>query len=676
MRKFAHLGSVVTLLLMLFSSAAWSADATLNLKDADIRVLIDTVSEVTGKNFIIDPRVKARVTVVSSKSMPKEELYDLFLSVLQVHGFAAIPAGNSIKIVPDVSAKQGPVPNANASTPFRGDELVTRVVSITHVPAAQLVPILRPLIPQQGQLAAYQPSNSLVITDRAGNVNRLVKIIGRLDIPDQSDIEIYKLDHAYATDVARTLTTVLQKDAKGAALPGQAQISPDERTNSLLISGDKSSRLRMRAIIADLDTPLDAGGGTQIIFLKYAEAEELVQILNDVSQNSSVIAAATGQPGNGNTPGGASNANRAGGGGGGAAGGVSIQADPQNNAIIITGPPAAQQELRRVIAQLDIRRAQVMIEAIIAEVRLDLAKELGASFITAGARGDAEAPAAVTNLGGLTNTILGLQQLATGGPLAGAADAGGIPAGLLIGGGDFSDNGDRWGLVVQALAGDTATNLLSTPTIVTMDNEESEFIVGQNVPFLTGSFTAGNTGSTNPFQTIERQDIGLTLRVKPQINEGTGIKLEIEQETSSISNSAAAVSAADIITNTRSLRNVVFAEDGQVIVLGGLIDDAFSDTQEKVPFFGDIPILGHLFKSSATQKTKTSLMIFIRPVILRDAATADAYTRQKYSALRDRQLEGKLDRRGLIRDSAGRLPELDELITHIPGSDDDFITQY
>ena len=289
MRKFAHLGSVLALLLMLCAPAAWSADATLNLKDADIRVLIDTVSEVTGKNFIIDPRVKARVTVVSSKSMPKEELYDLFLSVLQVHGFAAIPAGNSIKIVPDVSAKQGPVPNANASTPGRGDELVTRVVSITHVPAAQLVPILRPLIPQQGQLAAYQPSNSLVITDRAGNVNRLVKIIGRLDIPDQSDIEIYKLDHAYATDVARTLTTVLQKDAKGAALPGQAQISPDERTNSLLISGDKSSRLRMRAIIADLDTPLDAGGGTQIVFLKYAEAEELVQILNDISQNLSLI---------------------------------------------------------------------------------------------------------------------------------------------------------------------------------------------------------------------------------------------------------------------------------------------------------------------------------------------------------------------------------------------------
>ena len=672
MRKFAHLGSVLALLLMLCAPAAWSADATLNLKDADIRVLIDTVSEVTGKNFIIDPRVKARVTVVSSKSMPKEELYDLFLSVLQVHGFAAIPAGNSIKIVPDVSAKQGPVPNANASTPGRGDELVTRVVSITHVPAAQLVPILRPLIPQQGQLAAYQPSNSLVITDRAGNVNRLVKIIGRLDIPDQSDIEIYKLDHAYATDVARTLTTVLQKDAKGAALPGQAQISPDERTNSLLISGDKSSRLRMRAIIADLDTPLDAGGGTQIVFLKYAEAEELVQILNDISQNNSVITAATGQPGNGNNGGGGGTANRAGSSGGGGSG-ISIQADPQNNAIIITGPPAAQQEIKRVISQLDIRRAQVMIEAIIAEVRLDLAKELGASFITAGARGDAEAPAAVTNLGGLTNTILGLQQAVSGGVVSVDSQ---IPAGLLIGGGDFGQDGDRWGLIVRALAGDTATNLLSTPTIVTMDNEESEFIVGQNVPFLTGSFTAGNTGSTNPFQTIERQDIGLTLRVKPQINEGTGIKLEIEQETSSISNSAAAVSAADIITNTRSLRNVVFAEDGQVIVLGGLIDDSFSDTQEKVPFFGDIPVLGHLFKSTSTQKTKTSLMVFIRPVILRDAATADAYTRQKYSALRDRQLEGKLDRRGLIRDSAGQLPELDELITHIPSNDDDFITQY
>ena len=666
MRRFAKSGKILTLLIMLAMAPAWSADATLNLKDADIRVLIDTVSEVTGKNFIIDPRVKARVTVVSSKPMPKEELYDLFLSVLQVHGFAAIPAGNSIKIVPDVSAKQGPVPNASSSTPGSGDELVTRVVSITHVPAAQLVPILRPLIPQQGQLAAYQPSNSLVITDRAGNVNRLVKIIGRLDIPDQSDIEIFKLEHAYATDVARTLTTVLQKDAKGAALPGQAQISPDERTNSLLISGDKASRLRMRGIIADLDTPLDAGGGTQIVFLKYAEAEELVQILNDVSQNNSVINAATGQPGNGNT-GGNNRQN-----GGTSANGISIQADPQNNAIIITGPPAAQQEIKRVIAQLDIRRAQVMIEAIIAEVRLDLAKELGASFITLGERGNGEAPAAVTNLGGLTSTVLGIQQAVAGGTTAGVS----IPAGLLVGGGDFNSDGDRWGVIVQALAGDTATNILSTPTIVTLDNEESEFIVGQNVPFLTGSFTGTNNGATNPFQTIERQDIGLTLRVRPQINDGTGIKLEIEQESSSISNSAAAVSASDIITNTRSIRTSVLAEDGQVIVLGGLIDDTFTDSQEKVPFFGDIPVIGHLFKSTATQKVKTSLMVFIRPVILRDAAIADAYTRQKYSALRDRQLDGKIDSRGLIKDSAGRLPELDELITQLPDVNDEFITQY
>jgi len=268
--------------------------------------------------------------------------------------------------------------------------------------------------------------------------------------------------------------------------------------------------------------------------------------------------------------------------------------------------------------------------------------------------------------------VLGIQQAVTGGATTGVS----IPAGLLVGGGDFNVNGDRWGIIVQALAGDTATNILSTPTIVTLDNEESEFIVGQNVPFLTGSFTGTNNGATNPFQTIERQDIGLTLRVKPQINDGTGIKLEIEQESSSISNSAAAVSASDIITNTRSIKTSVLAEDGQVIVLGGLIDDTFTDSQEKVPFFGDIPVLGHLFKSTATQKVKTSLMVFIRPVILRDAAIADAYTRQKYSALRDRQLDGNIDSRGLIKDSAGRLPELDELITQLPDMNDEFITQY
>ncbi len=661
--------------MLLLNTALWSGEsATLNLKDADIRVLIDTVSEVTGKNFVIDPRVKAKVTVVSSKAMDETELYSVFLSILQVHGFSTIDLGDIIKIVPDVTAKQGPVPTASYKKPYSGDQLVTRVLAIQHVPAAQLVPILRPLIPQQGQLAAYQPSNSLVISDRAANVKRLIDIISRIDRPDQSDIEVIELQHAPAADVARTISGVIRQTQQGGpGAPGSATISADERTNSLLISGDKATRLRIRGIVARLDTALETGGDTQVVFLKYAKAEDLVQILTGVSK-SNMAATSTSESGNKSVKNVSKNSkmrqparravntatsskrNNA-----------DIQADVTNNALVITAAPSVMQELKRVIAQLDIRRAQVLIEAIIAEVSIDLTKDLGTSFAILGAtqNGANQAPAIVTNLGNLTNTVLGLA----------AAGGGSLPAGAMLAGGDFTKGNNRFGILIKALAADSANNILSTPTLVTLDNEEAEIVVGKNVPFLTGSYTntGSSSGATNPFQTIERKDIGITLRVKPQINEGTGIRLEIVQESSSLAPSSSG--AADLITNTRSIKTTVMANDGQVIVLGGLMDDTFRDAQQKVPLLGDIPILGHLFKSTSTNKVKTSLMIFIRPVILRDAATTDAYTQQKYSHFRARQQDAGIDRRGLIKDSFGRLPELDELITQLPDAGSEFISQ-
>ncbi len=638
-------GLLAALLLWLGMGLATAAEqATLNLKDADIRVLIDTVAAITQKNFIVDPRVKARVTVVSKRPLKPEEVYEVFLSILQVHGFAAVPVGDVIKIVPDVNAKQGPVPVADARRPGRGDELVTRVVHIDHVPAAQLVPILRPLIPQQGQLAAYQPSNILLISDRAANIERLVRIIRRIDRPDQSDIEVIRLENAPAAEVARTLTALQRRNVKGAAMPGQPVITADERTNSILISGDRANRLRLRGIIAHLDTPMDNGGDTQVVFLKYARAKDLVQILTGVSQSRTraKVAAARGKP-----P--AGNAQRK---------DISIQADEANNALVITAPPAIQQELRQVITQLDVRRAQVLVEAIVAEVSLDLAKDLGVALAATGVRSNGEtvSPAFVTNLGNLTSTVLGLTQ--------GAVSQ--LPGGALIGGGDLRQGHSNWAVLLKALASDAATNILSTPTLVTMDNEEAEIQVGQEVPFVTGRFT--NTGATqgavNPFQTIERKDVGLTLKVKPQINEGDAVKLEIQQESSALASTS--VSTADVVTNKRTIKTTVLAEDGQVIVLGGLIDDNFRDSQEKVPVLGDVPILGHLFRFNSTTKVKRSLMVFIRPVILRDAATADAYTRRKYSAFQARQLDAGIARRGLIRDRAAVLPDLDELITQLP----------
>ena len=651
-----------TMLVLIMSLPAAAVEtATLNLKDADIRALIDTVASVTGKNFIIDPRVKARVTVVSSKPMAADELYQVFLSILQVHGFAAVPVGDVIKIVPDVNAKQGPVPTADAGRRrTAGDQLITRVIPINHVPAAQLVPILRPLIPQQGQLAAYQPSNVLLISDRAANVARLVQIIRRIDRPDQSDIEIIPLKYAPASEVARTLSTLVKQDPKGRLMPGQPTISADERTNSILVSGDKATRLRLRGLIAHLDTPLDNGGDTQVIFLKYAQAEELVKILTGVSKsNTSAKSRGGAKVSTGKSP--ASRPTSY-----GSRQDVSIQADTINNAIVITAPPAIQQELKQVISQLDVRRDQVLVEAIIAEVSQELAKELGASLAVGStdSSGKANGPALVTNLSQLTTTALAI------------ANGGQIPSsitGALLGGGNLAKNGGTsFGILLKALGSDAATNILSTPTLVTLDNVEAEITVGQEVPFVTGQFTntgaAGNT--VNPFQTIERRDVGLTLKIKPQINEGNAVMLEIQQESSTLAATAGAISTADVVTNKRTIKTTVLAEDGQVIVLGGLMDDSYRDSREKVPLLGDIPVLGHLFRSNGTKKSQQTLMVFIRPVILRDAKSARDYTQAKYNALRNRQLEANLQGRGLLQNSAGVLPDLDELITQIPGQDD------
>ncbi len=656
--KFAKRLLPALLLLTLSLPGAAVETATLNLKDADIRALIDTVASVTGKNFIIDPRVKAKVTVVSSQPMAADELYQVFLSILQVHGFAAVPVGDVIKIVPDVNAKQGPVPTSGSRrTP--GDQLVTRVIPINHVPAAQLVPILRPLIPQQGQLAAYQPSNILLVSDRAANVNRLVEIIRRIDRPDQSDIEIIPLKYAPAGDVARTLSTLQKQDAKGALMPGQPSITADERTNSILISGDKSTRLRLRGLIAHLDTPLDNGGDTQVIFLKYAQAEELVKILTGVSKSNTTAKLKTPVKRGAKSPAARPS-------GLAARQDVSIQADVTNNAIVITAPPAIQQELKQVISQLDVRRDQVLVEAIIAEVSQELAKELGTSLAvgSTNSAGQANSPALVTNLGQLATTALTV------------ANGGQIPSnlsGLLIGGGELAkDGGTSFGILLKALSSDAATNILSTPTLVTLDNVEAEITVGQEVPFVTGQFTntGGATNSVNPFQTIERKDVGLTLKIKPQINEGDAVMLEIQQESSTLAATAGTLSTADVVTNKRTIKTTVLAEDGQVIVLGGLMDDTFRDSGDKVPLLGDIPVVGNLFKYNSTKKTQQTLMVFIRPVILRDAKSAHDYTRAKYNALRGRQIEAKLQDRGLLDDATRVLPDLDELITQLPGEDD------
>jgi general secretion pathway protein D len=589
---------------------------TLNLKDADISALISTVAEVTNRNFIIDPRVKGKVTVISSKPMDSDEVYQVFLSILKVHGFAAVPSGAVIKIVPDVNAKQDGIPTVGDKDAPIGDEMVTRVVQVDNTAAAQLVPILRPLVPQQGHLAAYPATNVLIISDRARNVDRLVKIIRRIDQVSDSEIEVIPLEHASAIEVVRVLTSLVRAaPAKGKA-PAVGGSGPvliaDERTNSVLLGGDRTVRLRMRALISHLDTPLETGGNTDVIYLKYAEATEIVDVLKGVGkvEQQEVTKGKKTAPRSE----------------------FDIQADEATNSLVITAPPDIMRTLKRVIAQLDIRRAQVLIDAVIAEVSLDTSRELGMQWIISGLN-NGTGPVGLVNF---TNTGSVITEIANA--AISADNDTPIPplkSNVSIGAGRVSsDNSTNFVGLVQALASDANTNILSTPTLITLDNEEAEIIIGENVPFITGSFTSTGAGdsATNPFQTIQREDVGLTLKVKPQINEGDALKLNIEQEISSLAESV--VGASDLITNKRSIKTTVMVDDGAVVVLGGLIENQVIETKQKVPLLGDIPLLGFMFSSTGSKVNRTNLMVFIHPVILRDKAVTSRYTNRKYNYMR------------------------------------------
>ena len=601
---------------------------TLNLKDADIGALISTVAEVTNRNFIIDPRVKGKVTVISSRPMDSDEVYQVFLSILKVHGFAAVPSGEVIKIVPDVNAKQDGIPTASENAPGRGDQMVTRVVQVDNVAAAQLVPILRPLVPQQGHLAAYPTTNVLIISDRASNVERLLTIIRRIDQVSDSEIEVITLQHASATEVVRVLNSLSRAGPAAAKAPAagrQQVLVADERTNSVLLGGDRSTRLRMRAIISHLDTPLDAGGNTDVVYLHYAEATALVEVLLGVGK---IEEQEKTQQGKAKVT-------------GSSRGSFDIQADESTNALVITAPPDIMRTLKRVIGQLDIRRAQVLVEAIIAEVGEDTARDLGVQWIFAGDSDNNSGPVGVINYSNSGSPIADVANAAISAKTGGTVPT--LLDGALVGFGRFGSNSFNYAAVLNALASDTNSNILSTPTLVTLDNEEAEIVIGENVPFVTGSFTSTGAGdsATNPFQTIQREDVGLTLKIKPQINEGDAMRLDIEQEVSSIADSVAG--ASDIVTNKRSIKTNVMVDDGQVVVLGGLIEEVINESVQKVPLLGDIPYLGALFRSKTSDVRKTNLMVFIHPVILRDAETMNNYTNAKYNDIRVIQMEQNND---------------------------------
>lgn len=610
-KYFKHSTSRLLLAVALVSLAipavAQQADITLNWKDADIRKVVEAVSEVTGKNFIIDPRVTGKVTLLSATPMSPDAFYEAFLSILQVHGYVAIPSGDLIKILPDATARQfaGPVGMGSLAG---ADDLATQVIQVQNIGATQLVPILRPLIPQYGHLVAHAGSNMLIISDRASNVARMINIIRRIDQAGDEDIEVVPLEHASAAEIVRVMTALSQTPRADGA-PVTTTLVADARTNSVLIGGDKSDRLRLRALIAHLDTPLEDGGDSRVRYLRYADSEALAAKLQQ-----HFTAQASGQPGV-------------------APDKISVWADTQTNAIVVDAPPKMMRSLMQIVDKLDIRRAQVLVEAIIVEVTADKKNELGTSWAVEGS--GADAPIAVSNFPDFLSGVVQLGSAAGGGTVTDASGL--IGDGITVGVGRIRDSGVSFAAILRAAQGDADTNIISTPSIVTTDNEEATLNVGQEVPFVTGSFTntGGNVGSVNPFQTINREQIGVKLAITPQINEGDSMVLKISQEISSIAQSASG--AVDLITNQRIVETTVIVDDGEILVLGGLIEDQLRESDQRVPILGRIPLLGNLFRARKTEKVKTNLMIFIRSTILRDASQTNYETNQKYNLIRDVQ---------------------------------------
>ncbi|MBO9662065.1 type II secretion system secretin GspD [Dokdonella sp.] len=598
---------------------------TLNLKDADIQALIATVSEITGKNFIVGPTVQGKVTVVSAQPMRPDEIYDVFLSVLRVHGLAAVPSGSMIKIVPESAAQADGGAGVSAARAESSDEVVTQIVPVKHVSAAELVAILRPLMPQGSQLLAHSTSNSLVVSDRAGNVKRLIDIVQRIDTVSDAQVEVVPLRHANAAELARTLTSLA--DDKTAQANGEAsRVFADTRTNSILLAGSKNGRLKLRALIAHLDTPVIDGGDTQVVYLRYASAKDLVPILQGVAATLSGSAPPTAAKATDTASGAASVA--------------TIQAHEETNALIISAPPAIFRSLSAVVRQLDIRRSQVLIEAVIAEVADQTASELGVQWQVAGNKHIVGG----TNFTGATpgNNILSasINPFGIGNGFNLGYVAGTIP-------GPDGKPIAQLGALISALRGDGKSNILSTPSVLTLDNQEAQIKVAQEVPFLTGQYTTnasstvgGTTptnGITNPFQTIERKDVGLVLKVKPQINEGESVRLDIHQEVSNLL--PPVQGAVDLVTNKRELTTSVLVKDDALLVLGGLIDNQLKDNAQKVPVLGDVPLLGNLFRYRTNDHQKRDLMVFLHPKILRDEATEASVSSEKYNYMRTEQLQ-------------------------------------
>jgi general secretion pathway protein D len=650
----------LALAAMLFAGGAQAADepVTLNFVNADIESVAAAVGKMTNRNFLIDPRVKGTVNLVSSRPVPTSAVYGIFLSALRLQGFTAVESGGVTKILPEAEAKLhlGAAPPRGAAG---GDRLETRVYALKYTSATQLMPVLRPIISPNNTIAAFAGNNSLVITDYADNLRRIERIIDAIDRPGGGEPVVIPLRYAAAADVIQTLNRVLSDSVVATA--GQAgaidssvrvYLAPDARTNSIVVRSENSARTaQVQAMVRQLDVPTGTAANVHVVYLKNAEAARVAQTLRGILSGDAGPAPAPASPSG--APGGAPQAASAQGGG-------MVQADPASNALLISAPDAMFAHIRAIIEKLDVRRAQVYVEALIVEITADKAAEFGIQWQSFGDLSSTQSRVVGgTNFSGTgtgANIIDAAVNVGTLGP--------GLNIGVVKGQITIPGIGTVTNLtaLARALETDANANILSTPNLLTLDNEEARIIIGQNVPFITGQYAqTGSATTATPFQTIERRDVGLTLRVKPQISEGGTVRLQIYQEVSSVQDST---NAAGVITNKRAIDSTVLVDDGQIVALGGLVQDSTRTGIEKVPLLGDIPLLGLLFRYETRKQSKTNLMVFLRPVVLRDSIAYGGLTAERYKQMLGEQEKSKPAPHPVLPDYPA--PQMPPLVPHSP----------
>ncbi|MCH2336653.1 MAG: type II secretion system secretin GspD [Pseudomonadales bacterium] len=624
----------LALVVCLLASPSWSDAQTwkINLKNADIREFITQVSTITGKTFVVDPRVKGNVTVVSDRKLDSDAVYALFLSVLRVHGFGASRTGEVVRIVQSATVKQSGAPVFDDDRSL-SEEVVTRVISARNVAAAELVKILRPMIPQYGHIAAVAQANVVIISDHADNIARLLTIIRQVDVADEDEVVVVALEQAWVGSVVEILEQVAPDQiGKSAEGPQRVLVIGNDRNNTLVLRGKSAPIDEVRSLIEQLDQPATSSGSTRVFQLNHADASRTAEILNGILV----------QP--------------RGGGNNSQPENVNIQADTSLNAIVVRTDPGTILEIEDILSQLDIRKAQVLIEAAIVEVSVDQTSAVGIEAGAADASGESVPFVSTTLNGIISNVLSSISATAESGkidPVQGIASVGSPTLAVAR----LDPDGVSFGAILNALAINTSADLLSTPSVLTLDNEQANILAGQTVPFRTGSFTSTNNGASNPFTTIQREDVGIELTVTPHIHDDSSIRLEVSQSVENVVNTGLEIGEAgfsDVVTNKRSIETTILADDRQTIVLGGLIQDDLRETRKKVPLVGSIPFLGRLFQNRSKNRTKRHLLVFLRPTIQRNREEIADTTDRKYKGIWQVQLESR-------ESGTANEPQIDEI---------------